>query len=369
MRILYLALSYIPSRRASSVQVMKMCAALVKHGHDVELVVKRAKEAVPDDHAHYCVEPGFQITKLSRPSRRGGGIIYSLGLAARIAERRRWAELIYCRDPVGAVVASLSGVPVIFEAHDVPTGWRHRALARAISRGKVRVVAISAALQRDLVLSGFASADQMVVAHDGYDAPRPITGRAMQAPPVVGYVGGLYPGRGVELILELARARPAVKFRLVGGGPADVTFWRERCSAANVEFLGFQPQTRLPALYETMDVVLMPYARTGVFSETRGTDTSRWASPMKMFEYMASGSPIISSDLPVLEEVLTDGHNAIIVRSGDVHAWVVAIDRLLGDDNLRARLASRASSDLARQFTWDARVDRISTLFPSRSAS
>jgi glycosyltransferase involved in cell wall biosynthesis len=80
-----------------------------------------------------------------------------------------------------------------------------------------------------------------------------------------------------------------------------------------------------------------------------------------MFEYMASGVPMVASDLPVLQEVLVDGDNALIAPAGDAAAWQAAIERLLGDAALRTRLAARAQDDLRREHTWAARAERVMT--------
>jgi glycosyltransferase involved in cell wall biosynthesis len=82
---------------------------------------------------------------------------------------------------------------------------------------------------------------------------------------------------------------------------------------------------------------------------------------MKMFEYMASGVPIVSSDLPVLQEVLRDGDNAMIVPADDVARWRAGIERLISDDDLRFRLARNAQGDLERLYTWDARAAVVMT--------
>ncbi|NJM90914.1 MAG: hypothetical protein HC863_01115 [Myxococcales bacterium] len=81
MRILYLSLSYVPSRRASSVQVMRMCSAMAKAGHEVTLLAKRSEERSSlADHTFYGVPPAFELHKLPRPKQRGGGVLFSVGL-------------------------------------------------------------------------------------------------------------------------------------------------------------------------------------------------------------------------------------------------------------------------------------------------
>jgi glycosyltransferase involved in cell wall biosynthesis len=80
---------------------------------------------------------------------------------------------------------------------------------------------------------------------------------------------------------------------------------------------------------------------------------------MKMFEYMASGAPIVASDLPVLGEVLRHDHNALVAPADDVAAWQRAVERLIADPALARRLAQQAYADLVRDHTWDARVRTI----------
>jgi glycosyltransferase involved in cell wall biosynthesis len=365
VRILYLSLSYVPSRRASSVQVMKMCAALARRGHEVVLIAKRGDEAAPGgDHTFYQVEDTFTIDKVDRPKWRGGGVLYAAGMAARVARRRRWADLVYCRDPLGALIAAEAGLPVAFEAHGVPASrFLRRAIGRSLrGRRAVGMVAISEALRRDLVDAALDPGRPIVVAHDACDPPRAAaTRRAAGRPPTVGYVGSLYPGRGVELIVELARVMPGTQFRVVGGTEADLARWRATDLPANLELVGFRSQAELPALYAGFDVVVMPHATTGVVGATGASDISRWTSPMKMFEYMASGVPLIASDLPVLQEVLRDGENALVVRAGDLAAWRAAIERAVSDDDLRFRLAQTAQADLVRHYTWDARAGAVMT--------
>jgi glycosyltransferase involved in cell wall biosynthesis len=78
---------------------------------------------------------------------------------------------------------------------------------------------------------------------------------------------------------------------------------------------------------------------------------------MKLFEYLACQRPIVSSDLPVLQEVL-NAQNAILAPANDPAAWETAILSLRNDPELRLRLAGQARLD-AQRFTWDTRASRI----------
>jgi len=78
-----------------------------------------------------------------------------------------------------------------------------------------------------------------------------------------------------------------------------------------------------------------------------------------MFEYMASGVPLIASDLPVLREVLKPEYNCVMVAPDDIEAWARAILRLSGDSELRNRLASNASNDIIQTHNWRNRAKVI----------
>jgi glycosyltransferase involved in cell wall biosynthesis len=389
VRILYVSLSYVPSRRASSMQVMNMCAALAARGHEVVLLAKQGDEPVARavaPHAFYQVPETFRVDPLARPRRRGGGLVYAAQMARRLASARGKVDLVYARDLAGAAIAAALGMPFLFESHGVPSApWQRALLRRFVAAPSCRgVVAISEALREDLAREGLVPATvATVVAHDACDAAFGRAPRAeLAAPPRVGYVGNLYRGRGVELVLELARRMPACRFELICGNDADLARVRalgiDLGVGDNLVLHGFVPPARLGELYAGLDVVLMPFPREGVRA-MGASDTSRWCSPMKMFEYMASGVPMVSSDLPVLGEVLADGVNALIAPAGDAAAWQAAIERLLGDAALRVRLATRAQQDLRREHTWTARAERVmvglrlespsAPAHPARSAS
>ncbi len=367
MRILYISLSYVPSRRASAVQVVKTCAAFAAQGHDVALVTKHCRERiepnVDDDFAFYGVPRSFELVKLPRPIRRGGGGVYAARVAQTVWSRRKSVDLAYCRDMIGAAIVAGCGIPFIFEAHGVPEQpWLVRLWRRVLrSRHLVRVVAISQALADEIRARDLApAATRIVVAHDAADPP-PHAARPDARPGArfaAGYVGNLYPGRGVETIFALAAAMPEVDFHIVGGQTADIERWQATERRDNVHFHGFVPPAQLRRFYDTFDAVLMPYG-TGPVRAASGGDIRRWMSPMKMFEYMASGVPIVSADVSVLREVLRDRHNSLLVEAGNVDAWRRALLELAGSPALRERLAANATADLVSNYTWDARARRV----------
>jgi glycosyltransferase involved in cell wall biosynthesis len=82
---------------------------------------------------------------------------------------------------------------------------------------------------------------------------------------------------------------------------------------------------------------------------------------------MANAKPIISSDLPVLREVLTHEVNALLCEPDDIEAWVAAIERLKDDQGLRVRLSERARRDFDTKYTWSKRAETIVRLLTKPS--
>jgi glycosyltransferase involved in cell wall biosynthesis len=174
----------------------------------------------------------------------------------------------------------------------------------------------------------------------------------------VGFTGHIYPGRGADLLFELAKQMPQVNFLWVGGTPDLVDFWRAKLTDAkmtNVTMTGFVKHEIIPLYQAASDILLMPYSRS--ISASSGQDIAEVINPMKMFEYMASGRAIISADLPSIREVLNEG-NAMLCEPGEIGNWRLEIEALLGDEPRRLVLSAQARKDV-EQLTWVKREERV----------
>jgi glycosyltransferase involved in cell wall biosynthesis len=168
--------------------------------------------------------------------------------------------------------------------------------------------------------------------------------------------GHLYAGRGADLFLKLAAKFPQARFVWVGGRPADVQAWKGRVTnLTNVTFIGFVPNERIPLYQSAADVLLMPYGRA--VSASSGGNIAEIFSPMKMFEYMAAGRSILTSDLPVLREVL-DETMAVFCPLEQVEAWESALGGLLADPQRRQVLGQRARTAV-EQYSWIKRAQHV----------
>ena len=101
------------------------------------------------------------------------------------------------------------------------------------------------------------------------------------------------------------------------------------------------------------DVLVLPYVDAEL--------AVNYTSPLKLFEYMAAGKPIVAANLPSLREVLRDGENAVLVEPGSATALAVGLRRVLEDRALAERIARRAFNEVA-EYSWDHRAERIEAL-------
>jgi glycosyltransferase involved in cell wall biosynthesis len=371
MKVVYISDSILPSRSASSIQVMKMCEAMSGQGHAVTLIVPDLQEPDTrpgDAFAFYGVKPSFRIERHWFPTSLGrsfGSIIYAV-VSARAAYRAR-PDLTYGRYLPACWLTALRGVPTIFEAHVPPStqrpGWLVNIIFRFWRRAKGNrgVVVVSAALGR--WLEAEFGPMKLILAHDAADVVRCAKGNSAKRNNQslqIGYVGQLYQGKGMELIEQIVRRCPSMQFHIVGGSERDIRYWKGILqNQDNVTFHGHVPHKETEKLRQQCDVLIAPYQNdVRVFGG--GNNVAPWMSPLKLFEYMASGKAIVCSDLPVLREILTHEETALLCDPLKPEEWEKTLKRLDADAEFRTGLGERARRAHAKAYTWEARAELIS---------
>lgn len=371
MKICLIAPTYLPSRRANTIQTMKMAQAFTALGHTLQVVVPQNRaEHQPaswDDLAqHYGLQQRFAVDWLpANPRLRS----YDYGFKAVQYARHQDADLVFTRLPQAAAIASSLGMETIFEIHDLPRGTLGPWLLRRFlgGSGARRLVVITQTLGEAIsqAITPLSPPPFTLIAPDGVDLaryaalPDPPDARAQLSLPqrfTVGYTGHLYAGRGGEMILRLAKQLPEINFLLVGGNQDDVTrLSGDAAELGNLTLTGFIPNAELPRYQAACDALLMPYQRRVAASS--GGDIARYLSPMKLFEYLACGRTILSSDLPVLREILNE-NNALLLPPDDLDAWASTLSALANDPASVQALAFQARRD-AQNYDWQTRAARI----------
>jgi len=390
--IMILADIRFPLERANGVQIVKTAAALARAGSLVCLVVRRSDpRPTPEVLALFGVEPHpcLEVRRLGVLHRRGSFVLprasfLARAVAAGLAARRRGAT-VFTRDlQLADLLLRLPATGrggFVYEAHAVEsTMYLERGAlygtsemadagkAARIARREERVwkrasgfVATTAGI-RDAFAERHGARRGVRVVPNGCDVPplRAFPGLAHENPPRVLYAGQLYPWKGVDVLVKAMAAVPGARLVILGGieGEADTRRIRSLVEARGLgertEMPGPVPQARVADALARAAVVVAPFLRAGM--------TERHTSPLKIFEAMAAGRPIVASDLPSSREVLSDGENALLVPPGDVSALAGALRRVLADGDLARRLA-RAAWEAAPRYSWDARARALRELF------
>lgn len=362
MKITYVHNAPVPSLAANAVQVARMCAAFQSAGAETHLVQTADGGTAEEIRAHYALETGFAVSRLPRLPLPASELLY--GALATLLYGPRSAGIVYSRSPSVGMAAALLGQPFALEMHVPASAIRERLarrLGRLVASPQFRgLIVISARLKEDYERRYPGLRGRIFVAHDGAAVAAPARPIPLQGAFRVGYVGQLYPGKGMEVIADLVPLCPWATFHIVGGAPGDVEEWRARLAGyANVIFHGHVRHADTASYIEGMDVVLAPYLRMVRGVGGGNQNLADWMSPLKIFEYMSRGKPIVASDLPVLREVLSHGQNALLCSPDDPGAWASALLALKDDEKLRTRIGRQGEKDFMARYTWDNRARAI----------
>lgn len=172
---------------------------------------------------------------------------------------------------------------------------------------------------------------------------------------VVGFVGFCRDWHGLDKIVQLL-AQPGNEklfFLLVGDGPA-VAGIKKIAQETGIEdriyVTGLVNRDEMPAWLGPIDIALQPAVVD-------------YASPLKMLEYMATGKAIVAPRQANIEELLTDGENALLFDPEDQQTFVDACDKFIRDEALREKLAAAAKQSIFdRNLTWDGNAETIVAL-------
>jgi len=349
---------------------MKMCQAFAKNGHEVVLLApdwKHERElGVEDVYKFYGVSRCFKIWKLPVIHVNFKNLDYSIVILYALHFIK--PDLVYSRFILGSYISALFGYHTFFESH-API-WHGAKVGKLFFERLIRkkqfkkLIVISQELKNIYLNAGYLCDSSIQVFPDGSDEVKeqkevknwPGRKNVLQ----IGYVGHLYPGKGLEIIAKVAPKIQDMDFHIIGGTEKDIAMWKEKICVTNVIFHGFIPHREIPRYLSKIDVCLLPNQRAikaGGWRSKRGPNISQYTSPLKMFEYMANKKAIIASDLPVLKEILNN-NNSILVQPEDVLAWKDAIISLKIRKKRNA-LAEAAYSDFLEKYTWSKRAHYI----------
>ena len=371
----------IPSLYAHSFSVMKMaqgfaalgCQTQVVTGDSLKAVCRRRK--FPDLAAHYGLTRQVPVTWL-RPSLKayltsdtGGDPLLTQRALAHA--KKKALDLVYARSYLLPVLSTQAGIPTVMETHT--TLYDHPDLAKIYGVAHLTafkcLVTIHEDIAREHVKRGVPE-EKLLVLEDGVDLERFNVSDSTGAwrrelgldvdKRYAVYSGHLYQDKGIDMILEAAKLlkhRKDLVFLLVGGFDRDRNVWQKNASnagLANLQFTGFMPNAKVPGYLKAADCLLLPY-RMEMKHTVMDIHTT---SPLKLFEYMAAGRPIVATNIPTVAKVLENGRSALLAPPGDIKAFCDAIEKCLDQPETTASL-SRSAAQIVQQYSWTSRCQHI----------
>ena len=389
IKLLYFVNQRIPGTFACTVQQANMCAAFSQAGCAVTMVRPWYRGMDPGGYSkladYYGLSTPFTVVtlpsllSLSRlegrspwgvPFLGGGSVLASMSWYLWRQIRQTPAAvplLLYGRSVLATMmglwlqkkIGQRKNIRVIFEVHSLTQqpAW---GLRYVLHHGD-RLITISQALKRDLCSDPRIAPEKILVLADGirrdqlnHSAETNAAAAAMRIDIPQGfskrvvYTGSATPGKGVEVLIQAAELTPShVQFILVG---ERITVGANQAGNDRIYCPGFVPPAHVALYQACADILVLPNVAEGFIHA--------YTSPLKLFEYMAAGKPIVASDLLVLREVLQDGHNALLVPPADPAALARAIMRLLENPKLAAKIAANAYQE-AQKYTWEKRAEKI----------
>lgn len=361
------------SQLAHAINIIKTAGGFVRRSHEVHLFCCAPQAGAATSLAADFAEPGLIVHHHPLAADKISSADFGQWAALRAQQLN--ADLVYARHFETAIHAASLGLRIVVETHAHPDNHSPQ-LAAALAltnatparpndqpgerhRGYINAVVTIAPLLRDDYIAKGAHPSRVHVIADGVDVT--LFGR----PPCIGtpppsfphvspvalYSGHLYDYKGIPTLLDAASLAPDIQFVLLGGLPQDIAHVNTAASGlTNVHLPGMVPHTQVPAYLWHADCLLLP--------PSARHPSAAWTSPVKLGEYLASGTPIVTSAIPALGHWLTSSHTDWF--SPDTPASLVAALRTSLARPAPARLArAKACYLLAQRYSYQARAGHI----------
>lgn len=375
MRFIYYSHQTLQVPRVARQCMVSLCDGIAQLGVDAEIVSFRARMH-PSEPQHrpfrelYGVESSLRQTSFRVPfAVVDSESIYLLvtRLLLYIAHMS-WRMVGRCRGDLTVVAARNYSVlaalallrplfgrrlVVLADTHGLPMTRFRRFVHRHVDGN----LCISRALADDLGARAGVPDDRLWVAHSGVKLQRfdPDVDRA-QARQMLGldpcekivcYTGKVYYRyEEIAYLVEVAETLPeGARMLVVGGRPDHVGKWQKECErwgAGQITFISFVSPSEIPLYMRAADLLVLYYSPSPL---------NHYRSPGKLFEYLASGTPLVACRTRSIAEVVLDDENGILVEPYRIEALRTAINDALHDNALLRRLAE-AGRETALEYTW-----------------
>jgi glycosyltransferase involved in cell wall biosynthesis len=374
MKLFYIANSRIPTEKAHGIQIMSMCHAFSLAGHEVTLILPRRRNSIKGNaFEYYEIKNNFKILYLPTFDLVGFGKVgfwielttFSVSVLFYLLFKK--GSFYYTRDEWIVALLSFFGKEVVWETHTKKSNFLTK---YALSKSQ-KIITLTGASKDYYKQNFFVPNEKILVSPDGVDLEKFSRVQGVEelkkqlkidsGVKVVGYIGKyktMAETKGVDgLISAFAQVLvevPGSVLLIVGLNDDEFTEVRKFCEDSDIfeehrVLVGHVRFADIPTYMKICDVLVMNYPNTDHYA--------RFMSPLKLFEYMASGVPVVSSDLPSIREVLRRD-NSVLVSPDSPGSLAVGIKSILTDKVLADTLAKEALSE-AEEYSWLKRAERI----------
>ncbi len=374
MKLYFVLNARMPSKKAYGIHAAKMCEAFARGGMAVTLVIPRTHASRTPLREFYALSVDIPSVRIWAPDWYDKGVfgffVSSLFFMKfsfwYLATRQKGDSVIYTADmdTFSFAFLPLTGLPLFSELHD----WRGDTLfTRFFFRRAQGVVATNPHTARMLQTTFRLPSSRLLVEPNGVDerwlthtVPQDEARRALELPVnarIALYVGRFYGWKGLDVLAEAAKLAPEILWCVVGGSAEEFKKVVGRTTLpANLRVLGESAFDTVPTWLSAADVFL-------VLGTNKDRQSALHTSPLKVYEYLAAGRPIIASKTPSLSALIPH----------DLALWYAPDDAASLANTVRAAFTAQDSfpreraSALAREHTWSARAARVASFIALHS--
>jgi glycosyltransferase involved in cell wall biosynthesis len=362
-RIIHIANSRIPTEKAHGLQMMKLCETFALEGNDVTMLAPSRKNKIKTDpYKFYNVSKNFKVVYIKCPDLVDWGptgfmlTTWIFGLLAVIEVLKRKTDWVYSRDIAALWILSWTNKKFIFEIHD---DQRKTGAARVlkkctglISTNRALISLHKEYAGRDMPTLHAPSSVSINEFPTDKNKERIRQDLGLSAErKIVLYAGHLYAYKGGDTLADAAVSLPQVDFVFVGGMENDINRFRGKYgSFENIKILGHKPHDMVPYYLKAADLLVLPNTAKDTFSLL-------YTSPIKLFEYMASGTAILASDIPSIREILDESTGFFFEPDSSASLQASILD-IFKNGAEAAKRASQAAKEV-QKYSYIERARRV----------
>lgn len=371
MKIKYITNVRIPTERAHGYAIMKMCESFSLSNIDINLIVpeKQNSELKENPFDYYGIQKIFKITKIPSFDFLGnnlsfGKIFYWLDFLSFIFSIRmknviEKDDILYTRDFTLAYFFPKKNFSCL-ELHNIPK--KHLWLKESCKKVNL-IFVLNNNIKKELVELGIPE-NKIFIFSSGVDLKdfdlnitTEEARKKINLPidkKIIMYTGHLYKWKKIDTLADVAIKMPENIFCFIGGVDPEISFYKEKYkNVKNILWIEFVKREYIPFYIKSADVLVLPYTKNENIS-------SKYTSPLKLFEYMASKKPIVASDLSSTREILNESM-CVFCEPDDVNSLEISIKKILSDENLAKNISENAYKN-SFKYSWKNRAEKISLI-------